>query len=159
VTPVQVSGIKTTDDRISFNVDQTGSPVLVKTSYFPNWQATGANGPWRVAPNLMVVIPTSHHVSLHYGFTPVDGLGWAVTAVGLVAVVWMATHPLVSRGRRRGRRIVRDEASRAEGDGRDRDARELETALNRIGALSPLPWNPTATTHTTPSPPPGGSGA
>jgi hypothetical protein len=159
VTPVQVSGIKTTDDRISFNVDQTGSPVLVKTSYFPNWQATGANGPWRVAPNLMVVIPTSHHVSLHYGFTPVDGLGWAVTAVGLVAVVWMATHPLVSRGRRRGRRVLRDEASPAEGDGRDRDARELETALNRIGALSPLPWNPTATTHTTPSPPPGGSGA
>jgi hypothetical protein len=159
VTPAQVSGIKTTDDRISFNVDQTGSPVLVKTSYFPNWQAAGANGPWRVAPNLMVVIPTSHHVSLHYGFTPVDGLGWAVTALGLVAVVWMATHPLVSRGPRRGRRIMRDEPSWGDGDGRDREGRELETALNRIGALSPLPWSPTATTHTTPSPPPGRAGA
>jgi hypothetical protein len=159
VAPAQVSGIKTTDDRISFDVDRTGSPVLVKASYFPNWQATGANGPWRVAPNLMVVVPTSHHVSLHYGFTPVDGLGWAVTALGLGAVVWMAWHPIVSRGPRRGRRIVRHDTPSGEGDGRDRDARELETALNRIGALSPLPWSPTATTHTTPSPPPGRRGS
>jgi hypothetical protein len=154
VAPAQVSGIKTTDDRISFDVDRTGSPVLVKTSYFPNWQATGANGPWRVAPNLMVVIPTSRHVSLHYGFTPVDGLGWAVTALGLGAVAWMARHPLVSRGPRRGRRIVHGPARSGDGDGRDRDARELETALNRIGALSPLPWS---STSTTPSPPPGPS--
>jgi hypothetical protein len=154
VAPAQVSGIKTTDDRISFDVDRTGSPVLVKTSYFPNWQATGANGPWRVAPNLMVVIPTSHHVSLHYGFTPIDGLGWAVTALGLVAVVWMAGHPLVSRGPRRGRRIVHETAPSGAGDEPGKDARELETALNRIGALSPLPWS---STSTTPSPPPGPS--
>jgi hypothetical protein len=154
VAPAQVSGIKATDDRISFDVDRTGSPVLVKTSYFPNWQATGANGPWRVAPNLMVVIPTSHHVSLHYGFTPVDGLGWAVTALGLVAVVWMASHPFVSRGPRRGRRIMHETGPSGDGDGPGRDARELETALNRIGALSPLPWS---STSTTPSPPPGPS--
>ena len=103
---------------------------------------------------VMVVIPTSHHVSLHYGFTPVDGLGWAVTAGGLLAVAWMAGRPLVTRGPRRGRGVRRDEEVPGEGDGRGRDATELETALNRIGALSPLPWSPTATTHTTPSPPP-----
>jgi hypothetical protein len=59
----------------------------VKTSYFPNWKASGAKGPWRVAPNLMVVIPTAKHVSLHYGWTPVDGLGWLVTLAGLAGVV------------------------------------------------------------------------
>ena len=75
-----------TDDRISFDVDRTGSPVLVKTSYFPNWQATGANGPWRVAPNLMVVVPTSRHVELHYGFTPVDNLGRVVSVAALAGV-------------------------------------------------------------------------
>jgi hypothetical protein len=158
VAPAQVSGIKTSDDRISFDVDRTGSPVLVKTSYFPNWQATGANGPWRVAPNLMVVIPTSHHVSLHYGFTPVDGLGWAVTAAGLVAVAWMGARPYVARGPRRGRRIGRPDSTRGARDQDDPDSRELETALDRIGALSPLPWSPTTsptTGPTTPSRPPG----
>jgi hypothetical protein len=86
VTPAVVTNIKTTDDRISFDVDHTGTPVLVKTSYFPNWQATGANGPWRVAPNLMVVVPTSRHVSLHYGFTPVDDAGRVVTVAALAGV-------------------------------------------------------------------------
>jgi hypothetical protein len=87
---VKVTNIKTTDDRISFDVDRVGVPVLVKSSYFPNWQAGGAKGPWRVTPNQMVVIPTSRHVSLHYGTTPVDYLGWLVTLLGLAGVVWMA---------------------------------------------------------------------
>lgn len=93
VRPVTVSHTVTSDDRINFNVDRIGSPVLVKTSYFPNWQVSGANGPWRVAPNLMVVVPTSHHVSLHYGRTPVDIIGWVATFAGLVGVLW-----LVKRG-------------------------------------------------------------
>ena len=38
----------------------SGSPVLVKVSYFPNWEASGAEGPYRVTPNLMVVVPTEH---------------------------------------------------------------------------------------------------
>ena len=44
-----------------------GTPVEVRVSYFPNWKASGADGPWRVAPNLMVVVPTSHDVTLTYG--------------------------------------------------------------------------------------------
>ncbi|HMC43275.1 MAG TPA: 6-pyruvoyl-tetrahydropterin synthase-related protein [Acidimicrobiales bacterium] len=87
VRATRVSGIRTRDDRISFDVDRPGSPVLVKASYFPNWQASGARGPWRVTPNLMVVIPTSRHVSLHYGYTPVDRAGWAFTLLGALLVV------------------------------------------------------------------------
>jgi hypothetical protein len=86
----KVSKIRTTDDRISFDVDKPGSPVLVKASYFPNWQASGAKGPWRVTPNLMVVIPTARHVSLHYGYTPVDRAGWAITLLGVLLVVALA---------------------------------------------------------------------
>lgn len=90
VPPVAVSRIREGDDRISFDVDRPGSPVLVKASYFPNWKASGARGPWRVAPNLMLVVPTSTHVSLHYGWTPFDALGWAMTVVGLALVVVLA---------------------------------------------------------------------
>jgi hypothetical protein len=88
-----VRHIKTGDDRISFDVDRPGSPVLVKASYFPNWKASGAEGPWRVAPNLMVVVPTARHVSLHYGYTGADRLGYALTLLGIVAMI-----ALVRRG-------------------------------------------------------------
>ena len=100
VPTASVTNIVMKDDRISFDVDRVGSPVLVKTSYFPNWQATGANGPWRVSPNLMVVVPTSTHVSLHYGFTPVDNLGRILSLGGLAGVV------LLARAERGGEDVV-----------------------------------------------------
>ncbi len=87
VDPARVSHVVTTDNGVSFDVDRVGAPVLVRISYFPNWQASGASGPWRVAPNLMVVVPTAHHVSLHYGYTPVDLLGWLLTLAGLCGLV------------------------------------------------------------------------
>ena len=91
--PVEVTNITTDDDRISFDVDQVGVPVLVKASYFPNWQASGADGPWRVAPNLMVVVPTSEHVSLHYGRTPIDLIAIFLTLLGIAGLVWLIRSP------------------------------------------------------------------
>ena len=85
--PARVTNISSDDNDIRFDVDQVGKPVLVKASYFPNWKASGAKGPYRVTPNLMVVIPTSTHVRLHYGFTPVDGLGYVLTLGGIALAV------------------------------------------------------------------------
>jgi uncharacterized membrane protein len=67
---VTVSDVKVGLQSISFHVSRIGVPVLVKISYFPRWHATGATGPYRVSPNLMVVIPTSRDVSMVYGSTP-----------------------------------------------------------------------------------------
>lgn len=85
-----VSSIRTTTDEISFDVDTLGVPVLVKASYFPNWAVQGADGPYRVTPNLMVVIPTSNHVRLYYGRTAVDIGGYLLALAGIVLVVWLA---------------------------------------------------------------------
>ena len=82
-----VSNIVTTTDGISFDVDRVGVPVLVKSSYFPNWKTSGARGPYRVAPNLMVVVPTSEHVRLHYGVTPVDVGAYLLTLAGIALLV------------------------------------------------------------------------
>jgi hypothetical protein len=90
VTPAKVRNIHEGDERISFDVDRVGSPVLVKTSYFPNWKASGAEGPWRVTPNLMVVVPTSRHVTLKFGYTPVDVGGWALTMAGVGLAAFLA---------------------------------------------------------------------
>jgi len=100
VTPARVSDIKETTDTISFHVSRTGAPVLVKTSYFPNWQASGADGPFRVTPNLMVVVPTAHTVTLTYGTATAGKVGFVVTGAGVVLLVGGY---LVTR-RRRSRR-------------------------------------------------------
>ncbi|MGH9264002.1 MAG: 6-pyruvoyl-tetrahydropterin synthase-related protein [Acidimicrobiales bacterium] len=96
VQPARVTNIRSDDNDISFDVDQVGSPVLVKASYFPNWRASGARGPYRVTPNLMVVVPTSNHVELHYGWTPAEGLGYLLTLGGIGLAVYFGRQGPVS---------------------------------------------------------------
>ncbi len=93
--PVQVSDIHEGTESISFNVDQVGVPVLVKTSYFPNWTASGAGSVYRVAPNLMVVVPTADHVVLNYGYTTVDWTGFLLSLLGLAGVLLLWRLPPV----------------------------------------------------------------
>lgn len=90
VDPVTVSNISQSDDRITFDVDKVGVPVLVKMSYFPNWQVSGAEKVYRVTPNSMVVVPTKNTVSLRYGRTPVDYLGLGLTLTGIGGLAWLA---------------------------------------------------------------------
>ncbi|HEX7094570.1 MAG TPA: hypothetical protein VF183_01715, partial [Acidimicrobiales bacterium] len=85
--PVEVRNIETGRDSLEFDVDRIGVPVLVKVSYFPNWKVEGADGPYRVTPNFMVVVPTDTHVRMHYGAVPIDYASYALTAVGIVSVV------------------------------------------------------------------------
>ena len=87
---VKITDLVVDAQRITFEVDQPGTPVLVKASYFPNWEATGADGPYRVAPNLMVVVPTGRTVELQYGRTGLDWLGIGLTLLGIVAIVVLA---------------------------------------------------------------------
>jgi hypothetical protein len=86
LAPVQVSNVQMGNETVSFDVDQVGVPVLVKVSYFPNWKVSGAKGPYRIAPNLMVVIPTSNHVSMEYARTPADYIAYFLTVLGLVLI-------------------------------------------------------------------------
>ena len=90
----QVSDVVEHNASISFNVSRPGVPVVVTVSYFPNWHVSGAEGVYRISPNLMVVVPTSHHVSLSYGYTPVDYEGWALTLLALLGLVLLIRHPL-----------------------------------------------------------------
>jgi hypothetical protein len=102
VEPVEITNIDAGEESLSFDVDQVGVPVLVKMSYFPNWQVTGADGPYRVAPNFMVVVPNDTHVELSYGRTPVEYSSYALTLLGFVGLVLLLRHPRVAFARRRG---------------------------------------------------------
>ncbi len=84
-----VTDVQMGTDSVRFHVDRVGVPVLVAISYFPAWHATGALGPWRAEPNLMVVDPTSHNVTLTYGTTPAGQGGLVLTVIGVVCLVVM----------------------------------------------------------------------
>jgi uncharacterized membrane protein len=90
---VAVTDVRLGAQSVSFHVNRVGVPVEVKISYFPRWHATGASGPYRVSPNMMVVVPTSKDVTLDYGSTPALTLGNVVTDLavfsGFVAL-WFA---------------------------------------------------------------------
>jgi hypothetical protein len=127
--PTTVSHIREGDLSVGFDVDRVGEPILVKTSYFPNWKVKGAKGPYRVTPNLMVVVPTAKHVELTYGNTPVEYLGWGVTALGLLGVALVAWRGQVAFPPPKPRRGAQDEldpdALSEDGDlGGDEDERE-----------------------------------
>ncbi len=97
---VDVTNVHRTDDSISFDVSRTGVPVVVRESWFPNWEAEGADGPYRATPNQMVVVPTSKHVTLQFGTTTAEWLGRLGTLVGLVGLGLLVWWPI--RRRRRG---------------------------------------------------------
>ena len=87
--PVIVSNVDLGEQDLRFTVDQIGVPVLVRVSYFPNWQVDGAEGPYRVAPNLMVVIPTDTEVHLTYGRSGLDIIAYVLTGLGIAMLfVW-----------------------------------------------------------------------
>jgi hypothetical protein len=118
---------------------------VVTISYFPNWHVSGAEGVYRVSPNLMVVVPTSHHVSLSYGYTPVDYEGYALTLLALVGLLFLIRRPLapVAAVRRPG----------------------LGQRLDVLGAIGGTParpqgsWQPNGSTGTPPYWPAESSGA
>ena len=93
LSDVTISEISVNSNRIEFEVDRTGIPVIVKTSYFPNWQVEGAEGPWRATPNLMVVVPTEKEVVLDYGRSRVEIVSMLMTFIGLVLLIRFAYKP------------------------------------------------------------------
>jgi hypothetical protein len=93
---VEVDDIWTDGDELGFTVDRIGVPVVVRMSYFPNWRVDGAEGPYRISPNLMVVIPTDTEVRLHYGWEPVDLAAWAMTFTGLGLLLVLRRRPAVA---------------------------------------------------------------
>lgn len=120
--PVTVSDVRIHEQSLSFDVDQVGVPVLVRVSYFPNWDAKGADGPYRIGPNMMVVVPTDTTVELSFGRSSTDYLTMLLTLVGIgLCVMW----------RRRGDMVFASEQPGAFGSYPDESASEYDWAPDR----------------------------
>jgi hypothetical protein len=119
--PVRVREVRSDVDRISFRVSRPGVPVVVASSYHPAWRADGAEGPWRVAPNLMVVVPERAAVTLRYTRTPVEVMGALVSLAGLAGLAAL---------------VVADRRARR---ARPEEAPEPSPAWGSEGRAAPLP--------------------
>jgi uncharacterized membrane protein len=85
---------------VRFRVDRVGVPVVVKVSYYPTWRAKGADGPFRLAPNLIVVVPRDKDVRLRIEQDTANHVGTALSFVGVAGLVASA----IAERRRRSRR-------------------------------------------------------
>jgi hypothetical protein len=81
-TAVPADSVQAEGGTIRFRADATGVPHLIRVSYFPNWRARGAEGPFPASPWFMVVVPTEETVTLDYGSGLPERLGWIVTWMG-----------------------------------------------------------------------------
>jgi hypothetical protein len=70
---------RVTDAEITFKTNAIGQPHWIKTSYFPNWNVEGAEGPFLASPSFMVVIPTQPDVHLSYERTWAEWIGLFLT--------------------------------------------------------------------------------
>lgn len=85
---VTVSNVETTQDTISFDVDTVGVPMLIRSSYFPNWKVEGADAVYRVTPNQMVVVPTDNEVRLSYGRSGLEWLAYLISLGGFALFMY-----------------------------------------------------------------------
>lgn len=93
-----VTDVVLENHRIRFHTTAIGIPHMIKVSYFPNWRAKGAEGPWRAAPAFMVVVPTQADVELVFASTWAEQSGLAVTGIGLVVLVGWAVRRRLRSG-------------------------------------------------------------
>ncbi|MFZ4811966.1 MAG: hypothetical protein ACOYL9_11530 [Ilumatobacteraceae bacterium] len=86
----EVSAIVDDGDSIAFDVSKIGVPVLIRESYFPTWKAEGADGPYRVAPNWMVVVPRNTSVRMVSKAGGIEMVSSLMTIAGLSGCVALA---------------------------------------------------------------------
>jgi hypothetical protein len=88
LTDIEVSNVDVQQQSVEFDVSEPGVPVLVRVSYFPNWTAHGAEGPYRIGPNQMVVIPTEEHVRLAFERSRSDLFFYGLTILGIALAIF-----------------------------------------------------------------------
>tara|TARA_B100000902_G_scaffold81367_1_gene85976 strand:- start:4596 stop:6443 length:1848 start_codon:yes stop_codon:yes gene_type:complete len=57
---------------ITFKTNKPNQLHLIKVSYFPNWKITSGEGPYRISPSFMAVIPHEELVELKFESTNVE---------------------------------------------------------------------------------------
>jgi len=88
----RVSDVVVTHSEITFTTSAVGVPHLIKASWFPNWRAEGAIGPYLAAPSAMVVVPNRESVRLRFKRSWAEWLGMVISVLGVAAFAFGVLH-------------------------------------------------------------------
>jgi len=72
---------------IKIETDCIDKPLLIKMSYYPNWQIDGADRIYLVSPAFMLIYPKQKNVTIYYGNTFSDNLGIMLSIIGLAIFI------------------------------------------------------------------------
>ena len=62
------------NNQLTFTTNQPGKLHLIKVSYFPNWTIEDGDGPYRITPSFMAIVPNSSDVKLTFEKTNLEQL-------------------------------------------------------------------------------------
>lgn len=77
------------EEEILIRTNCIEKPLIVKTTYFPNWQAEGARRIYLASPSVMLIFPEQEDVRIYYGTLPSDIIGDIFTIIGLIIVIYL----------------------------------------------------------------------
>ena len=84
--PVRL-GAPRPDGSIAFETDAPGRPHVVAATWYPDWRAEGAEGPYLLSSGQMVVYPTARSVVLFHAKLPSEIAGRFVSLCGIAALL------------------------------------------------------------------------
>lgn len=76
------------EEEVKIKTSCIDKPLIVKISYFPNWQVEGADKIYLASPSFMLIFPKQENVRLYYSYIYSDYLGLAFSLIGIFLIFY-----------------------------------------------------------------------
>jgi hypothetical protein len=80
-------------ERLVFETTAVGQPHLIRMSYHPKWKSMTGEPVFLTEPAFMMIVPAQPLVELRYATNTADRVGFVLTLIGIVALVWLLVFP------------------------------------------------------------------
>ena len=87
---LSITELNIENNLITFKTNKPNQLHLIKVSYFPNWKITNGQGPYRISPSFMAVIPHEELVELKFESTNVEKALNLLSISALLAALLLA---------------------------------------------------------------------
>src|SRR6056300_600755 len=86
----EITNLKITSNTISFTTDRPNELHQIKVSYFPNWKIVNGEGPYRISPSFMAVVPNSENVELTFIKTRKESYSFYIALFSLLLFIGLS---------------------------------------------------------------------
>src|SRR6056300_1582485 len=86
----EITNLKITSNTISFTTDRPNELHQIKVSYFPNWKIVNGEGPYRISPSFMAIVPNSENVELTFIKTQKESNSFYIALFSLLFFVGLS---------------------------------------------------------------------